>query len=99
MSFAKRLKTPIAMRLGAISLLTAIATQFLNVMTGVVAARVLGPEDRGELALVILLPAIVVVAGMLGVDRAVVFFSAQKEDDRAGLTSSIFFLGLGQGAI
>jgi O-antigen/teichoic acid export membrane protein len=90
--------TSIAMRLGAISLLTAIATQFLGMATGVVAARVLGPEDRGEFALVLLLPMIVTVAGMLGVDRAIVFFSAQKVEDRAILTSSIFFLGLAQGA-
>ncbi len=99
MAFVKRLKAPLAMRLGAVSLLTAIVTQFLGVMTGVIAARVLGPEDRGELALVILLPSIAVVIGMLGVDRAVVFFSAQKHEDGATLTSSIFFLGLAQGSV
>ena len=40
----------------------------LGLFTGIVAARVLGPAGRGELALIVLVPAIGTIAGSLGIE-------------------------------
>ena len=50
-----------------LSLAASVAIQGLNVLTGIVLARTLGPAGRGELAAVMLWPSILAAVGSLGV--------------------------------
>ena len=46
----------------------------LGLFTGVVTARVLGPAGRGELALIVLVPAIGTIAGSLGIEYGTYYY-------------------------
>ena len=61
------------------SFLSTGAIQIANIATGVLAARLLLPDGRGELALLILWPALIADIGALGVNTAVAYYSARKE--------------------
>lgn len=55
----------------------------LGFVTGVLAARLLGPEGRGELAAIQMWPSFIASIAMLGLPEALVYFSA-RDPDRAG---------------
>lgn len=67
------------------TLATNIALAALGVATGVLAARLLGPEGRGELAAIQLLPMLLSGLAMLGLGEAVTYFSA-RDPSRASVT-------------
>jgi O-antigen/teichoic acid export membrane protein len=67
------------------SLVAAAAAQIALVGTGVITARALGPTDRGYLALVILVPTVIGLAGTLGLPRAVTFFLASDRESEASV--------------
>src|ERR1017187_7702985 len=50
----------------------------LGTFTGVAAARLLGPQGRGELAALVLWPSVLVMLFSLGINQAVVFHAGQK---------------------
>jgi O-antigen/teichoic acid export membrane protein len=83
-----RLAVPAA---GAVvgSLASAGAAQIALVVTGVVTARALGPEDRGYLALVILIPAVLHGLGALGLPRAVTYYIANDPGDEATVLRAV----------
>jgi len=60
------------------SVLTGLSGQAALIVSGVVAARTLGVEDRGNLALLIVLPAILAQLGGLGLPLAVTFEIARE---------------------
>lgn len=62
---------------------TNILLALLGLVTGVLAARLLGPEGRGELAAIQLWPTFIATVAMLGLPDALVYFSA-REPDKAG---------------
>jgi antigen flippase len=64
---------PIALSLGA-----SIGIQGLNLLTGVLIARILGPAGRGELTAVILWPTIVALAGSAGFIEAATYQAAVR---------------------
>ena len=84
----RRLSVPAA---GAVmgSLASAGVAQVALVITGVIAARALGPEDRGYLALVILVPAVLHGLGSLGLPRAVTYYIANDPGDEASVLHAI----------
>ncbi len=51
--------------------------QALNVVTGVLLARVLGPHGRGELAAVVLWPSVLAAVGSLGMQDATTYHAAR----------------------
>lgn len=59
------------------SVATGVAGQIALVVTGVIAARALGPTDRGYLALVLLIPGAVYQVGHLGLPTGVTYFVAK----------------------
>jgi O-antigen/teichoic acid export membrane protein len=59
------------------SLASGVFAQGVLVVTGVVAARTLGPTDRGYLALVVLVPTVLVLAGNIGLPLATTYFMAK----------------------
>jgi O-antigen/teichoic acid export membrane protein len=52
--------------------------QLLTIATGIVLARSLGPHGRGELAALLLWPAVLTALGSLGVPEAVTYFTARR---------------------
>lgn len=67
----------------------------LNIATGVLLARALGPELRGALAAAILWPALVSVFGLLGLVESVSYFTARAERPEGDLLGSALVLALG----
>lgn len=61
------------------SFLSTGAIQVANIVTGVLAARLLLPEGRGDLAFLLLWPAMIADIGAFGVNTAVSYYSARKE--------------------
>lgn len=59
------------------------------VVSGVIAARLLGPEDRGYLALLVLVPLIVAKVGGLGIPLAVTYYVARERDATAGIWAAL----------
>lgn len=59
------------------------------VVSGVIAARLLGPEDRGYLALLVLVPIIVAKVGGLGIPLAVTYYVARDRKATAGIWSAL----------
>src|SRR6266508_5481689 len=64
---------PLTASLGA-----SLAVQALNVMTGVLLARALGPAGRGELTAVMLWPTLLAAVGSLGMAEAVTYHLAGR---------------------
>src|SRR6266516_4367570 len=59
------------------SLLASAAIQTLNVVTGILLARALGPHGRGELTAILLWPLVLATIGSLGVSDSVTFHAAR----------------------
>ena len=52
--------------------------QAVNLLTGILVARLLLPEGRGELAVILLWPNLMLALGFLGLDQAVIYHSARE---------------------
>lgn len=88
----------------ALTASTNIALGVLGVTTGSIAARILGPSGRGELAAIQLWAHVLMVVASLGLPEALVYFSARKRGEAGryiasgtalALTSSVVFCVLG----
>ncbi len=66
----------------------------LSLMTGVIAARLLGPDARGELAALLLLPLTLQFLAMAGFPQAQVVFVARHPKQAVVITSSLFLMTL-----
>jgi O-antigen/teichoic acid export membrane protein len=66
----------------------------LGIVTGIIAARWLGPEGRGELAAIQMWPSVIAAVAMIGLPEALVYFSAKhpSETRRYLLTASLVAL-------
>ena len=73
--------------------------QLANLASGVLAARFLLPEGRGELAAVILLPALVVSLGGISVNVAAAFFAARERDRTGEVFAASTILATGLSAV
>lgn len=75
--------------------------QLMNVLTGILLARTLGPEGRGAVAAVILWPSVLVAVGSLGLFEAVTYRAARSRssEDLGRLTGTAFALGGAQAFI
>lgn len=60
------------------TVLTGVALQPVLILSGVLAARLLGVENRGELALLSLLPYVLSALGAMGVPSALTYFIADQ---------------------
>lgn len=70
----------------------------LGGVTGVAAARLLGPQGRGELAALTLWPGTLVFLASMGINQAIVFFTGRKEHAVAQVWTASTVVGLGQSA-
>jgi O-antigen/teichoic acid export membrane protein len=96
--FADRLRAQ-ASGAATSSLVATALIQVLNVVTGIILARTLGPSGRGELAAVILWPTLLWTVGNLGVVDAVTFHSARRTGPRRSIVSASLALALVQSVI
>jgi O-antigen/teichoic acid export membrane protein len=71
------------------SLASGIVGQAGLVITGVLAARTLGPTDRGYLALLILVPTVLQLAGNMGLPLATTYFIANDRSHERSVLRSI----------
>ena len=68
--------------------------QLLVVVSGVLVARSLGPEDRGYLALLIVVSGVFALAGMLGLPSAVTYYIARDPAQARRIASSLGWVGV-----
>jgi O-antigen/teichoic acid export membrane protein len=71
----------------------------VNLVTGVLVARLLGPEGRGEVAVLLALAQIVGWLGTLGMNEGVTYVAAKGTTERARLVGTALVLALGLGAL
>lgn len=79
--------------------LTATAlTRAIGVITGILAARLLGPNGRGELAVIVFLPTMLALIGEIELPRSIAV-EASHDPIPANLVSTSVWLGLALGVI
>jgi len=71
------------------SLVATGAVQVLLTVSGVLIARTLGPEDRGYLALLVVVSGICVLAGGAGLPTAVTYYVAQNRGHADGIVRAL----------
>src|SRR5919106_1494778 len=76
-----------------------LAVQFVNVATGLLLARELGPHDRGVLLAVMLWPGLLATLAGLGVAEAVAYSVARRQERLGVITGSAIAIGLAQAAV
>ncbi len=76
-----------------------MAILLCGVATGLMAARMLGPTGRGELAAAIVWPTAVVMVVSCGLMQAVTFRMAKHPDQKDGIWGSVWSLGAAQSAL
>ena len=84
----RRLTSARARKLGG-SLMASGAAQALLIMSGVLVARGLGPEDRGYLALLVVISGICVLVGGAGLPTAVTYFVARNRAAARAIVGSL----------
>lgn len=62
----------------SVSLVASLAVQGLNVFSGILGARLLGPSGKGEVAAILLWPGLLVAIGYLGMSPAITYFAARE---------------------
>lgn len=80
-----------------LSVATSAAILLLNVLTGVLLARSLGPHDRGVLAAVLLWPAVLAALGGLGLPEATTYRAARARTGAGTIAGTAMALALLQG--
>jgi O-antigen/teichoic acid export membrane protein len=102
-SAIKALRNPPRERSYAHHLTTTAAAQAcslgLGVVTGVLAARLLGPEGRGYLAALCLWPMTIVFLVSMGINQAIVYFLGQKTWTLSEIWTASTIVGLAQSAV
>ena len=78
------------------TVLTGLVGQVVLAVSGVIAVRMLGPEDRGYLALLVLVPLIVAKLGGLGIPLALTYHVARDRSATAGIWAKLWPLVLFQ---
>lgn len=77
------------------TLATSLVSQALTVITGVIAARVLGVEGRGTLAILWLIPVTLVLLGGIGIPQATTYYVARERHNAKGVVAISARLTLG----
>ncbi len=77
----------------------AFAIVFLQLAQGILLARLLGPEGRGEYATAVLYLQLLLYVGLLGGVEVICRYAADPQFDRAALRRSALWFGMTAGAI
>jgi O-antigen/teichoic acid export membrane protein len=76
----------------AVSVVTSLGIQALNILTGVIVARLLGPVGKGELTAVLLWAGLLVTMGGLGVIDGITYFTARAAGQVRQIAATGFFV-------
>jgi len=76
-----------------------VATRCLGIISGVLAARLLGPSGRGELAVIVFLPMLLVPIGELELPRSVAYEVSKTDETSGAVLATSFWLAIGLGVI
>ncbi len=68
--------------------------QLIVIVSGVLVARSLGPEDRGYLALLVVVSGVFALAGTLGLPSAVTYYIARDPADARQIAASLAWVGV-----
>lgn len=74
---------------------SSLGIQALNIVSGVLLARTLGPEGRGGLAAAILLPALLAAVGSLGLSEAATYYVARRTLSLGTVIGTVVVLTVG----
>jgi O-antigen/teichoic acid export membrane protein len=83
----------------AYSLLTSGGVLAVNILTGVILARSLGPSGRGELAALLLWPSMLVLVGSLGVGDGITYHGARGTAPVGTLVGSTLAISVAQSVV
>lgn len=75
------------------SFLTTLLIQIVNIVTGLLAARLLLPEGRGELAEIMLWPGLLIEFGILAMSDALLYRAATRAASPKKLFATVMLLG------
>src|SRR6266699_1476242 len=75
------------------------AIRCMGVVSGILAARLLGPSGRGELAVIMFLPVVLVTVGELELPRSVAYEASQPGEYSGKLIATSFWLAILLGSI
>jgi O-antigen/teichoic acid export membrane protein len=89
----------VAMKALIVTILTTGVQQFANLASGLLAARLLLPEGRGALAVAILWPTTLAYLLLLGLNDAVLYYSANREEPARRVFAAALWIGLAGAAI
>ncbi len=78
----------------SISFVTTILIQIVNIVTGLLAARLLLPEGRGELAEIMLWPGLLIEFGILAMSDALMYRAATRAASPKVLFATVMWIGL-----
>ena len=81
------------------SLASGLLGQLMLLVSGILVARTLGPTDRGYLALLVLLPAVLQHIGTLGLPLATTYFIARDEADETAVRRNIALPAVAQAIV
>jgi O-antigen/teichoic acid export membrane protein len=77
----------------SISFATTILIQIVNIVTGLLAARLLLPEGRGELAEIMLWPGLLIEFGILAMSDALLYRAATRAASPKKLFATVMWIG------
>ncbi|MBL8807223.1 MAG: oligosaccharide flippase family protein [Rhodospirillales bacterium] len=83
----------------SLSFLTTILIQTVNILTGLLAARFLLPEGRGELAEIMLWPGLLMEFGILAMSDALLYRAATRAAPPKVLFATVIWIGIGLTAV
>lgn len=83
----------------SLSFLTTILIQIVNIATGLLAARLLLPEGRGELAEIMLWPGLLMEFGILAMSDALLYRAATRAAAPKTLFATVIWIGVGLTAL
>jgi O-antigen/teichoic acid export membrane protein len=77
----------------SVSFMTTILIQIVNILTGLLAARLLLPEGRGELAEIMLWPGLLIEFGILAMSDALMYRAATRAAGPKVLFATVMWIG------
>jgi O-antigen/teichoic acid export membrane protein len=83
----------------AVTLLANAVLGLVGLASGVLAARLLGPAERGRLAAIQGWPVMLAALGMLGLQEAIVFFGAKRREDVGDVAASATLFAFAGGSL
>ncbi len=77
---------------------TRVVTTVFGLLTGIITARVLGPENRGVVSLASLFPASLVTLSKFGQSQAAIYFIRREKVDPSEVAANVLIFALAVGA-